>query len=285
MWKRTLVGAALGAPIAGPVGSLVGGVAGAILDYRARPKLVPAAVAHKAAGRIIVKSGSGKAKPAPSPKPLSVFARLFPATTPQSRADADLQERADRASARALRPSPSAAPSDIAAFLNSPAAHGFGPYQLYPEWGWVTPAQAHGFGGGASWVAYWDYGNGEHVNWWVNPDGSWGYHHTWGGVNLGQTLDSIANVVSTTAAALGMPGAGQFVYLLHALAGHGSPAVLGAALKGDYDNLQAAGNLASAVKGGDWGKVWDQATKSGRDLSGIKAAFDGHPPDRNGNPT
>jgi hypothetical protein len=188
-----------------------------------------------------------------------------------------------RAQAWAHRPDPGASSHDIEAYLKQT---GFTPYDLYPEWGWVTPAQAGGFGGGASWVAYWSWNNGaDQLNWWVNPDGSWGWHHESGGFDASRTLESFAQAFTVVAAALGLVGASQFVYLLHALAGHGSPATLATALKADWDNFQASGNLAQAVKSGDWGKAWDAATKSGKQLGAIGSAWNGHPPDRDGKVT
>jgi len=154
-----------------------------------------------------------------------------------------------------------------------------GPLRVYPEFGWHIAKDG-------SATAGYDLGKNDSVTWSQAKDGSWSYHHTWGGFDLGRTLDGIADAVSIVAASFGVVGAGQLVYALHALAGHGSPDELAASLKADYNNLQMSGALAGAVQNGDWGKVWNQAMASGMNLANLQNAFSPTPaPDSHGNLT
>jgi len=186
---------------------------------------------------------------------------------------------AEKAKIMRDRPPPSAQPSDQAAYLRTAEGAAWGPVHVYPEFGWTLGAN-----GSAS--AGYDLGNQNHVTWSVSKDGSWSYDHTWGGFNLGRTLDGIANGVGIVAASMGLVGAGQLVYALHALAGHASPDVLAAALKADYNNFQMSGGLAQAVQNGDWGKVWNVATSNAENLGQLATIFSPTPaPDEHGNLT
>lgn len=204
---------------------------------------------------------------------------------------------AELAAAKLQRPAPSSQPSDIADFLNGPIGRYWGPVQLYPEFGWrltthEAPSGPVGFNlaetlfpVGTSLAAY-DMGPGDHVSWNVTPSGQWSYEHTWGGFDLGRTLESIASAVAIVGAAFGIVGLGQFVYLLNAAAGNGLPAELGSALKGDYDNFSSAEDLAKAVAAGDWSSAWNQVTARGTDLLALQNAFSPGPaPDIHGDLT
>jgi hypothetical protein len=178
----------------------------------------------------------------------------------------------------ANRPPPGGWPDQQTAWLN---ANSLSPDVVYPEWGWVTPAQANGFGGGARVVAYFDIDANHHVNWWVNPDGTWGYDDK-SPSSFSRTLQSLASDLAVAAGVLGFVGAGQFVYLLNALGGNGSPAVLAQSLQNDWVNLQADEGMAEAVQSGDWAKAYDKAT-GGQGASNLAAQFAPlSPPGRDG---
>ncbi len=199
----------------------------------------------------------------------------------------ELQRQIGRAAfIRMNRPPPGGWPDEQDAWLK---ANNLTPSEVYPEWGWVTPAQAHGFGGGARVVAYFDIDANHHVNWWENPPDSngvvkFGYKDVMPS-GLAQTLKGLAADLAAVGTAFGIVGLGQFVYLLNALAGNGSPQVLASSLKQDWVNLQADEGMAEAVKDGDWQKAWDRATDNGKHLAAFAAQFAPlSPPGRDGSP-
>jgi hypothetical protein len=174
------------------------------------------------------------------------------------------------------RPAANAQPSDIAEWLKG---KNLSPLYLFPEWGWSPtdkPLEMH---------AAYDLGDNDHVEWWAHLDGSWSYHHVWGGVNFGRALDTIVGVVAQLASLTGWFGVGALLHTAQAIADKKPLSDLANALKQDWTDSQDAGELAFSVVTGDWSQAWDAATKYGQDLRPLFAAFRGQPaPDRNGVP-
>jgi len=175
------------------------------------------------------------------------------------------------------RPRADAQPSDQIAWLKANLP-GWSPMVLWPEFGWSRGAD------GKSGSASFDLAPGDHVSWYVNPDGSYGYHHTWGGFDVGRSLESIASDVALGAAAIGWVPLAGFIHVLTAIAYKEPLSSLGQALKDDWDTLGDEVSLATALVSGDWQKAWDAATNFGKDLTKLQGAFaPGNAPDRNGN--
>lgn len=181
------------------------------------------------------------------------------------------------------RPAPNSQPDVIAAWLKQDA---LSPVDWFPEFGWT-----HNVDGSAS--ASYDLGQGDHIAWTSDASKTWGYHHTWGGVDIGRTLESIAGTLSTFAIATGWAPVGLLIQVGLAAAEHQPLSNLGQALKNDYETIAKELDLETQTMGlifgeeGDvsaWEHEWDLATQYGQDLEGIEAAWSpAPPPGRDGN--
>ena len=175
------------------------------------------------------------------------------------------------------RPAANSEPSQIADWLR---AHNLSPLYLYPEFGWGPsegkPLERH---------AAYDLGDKNHVDWWAALDGTWSYHHVWGGVDVGRLIDTIVSVVAVGSSLMGWPGMGTMLHTLQAIADHKPLSELGNEIKQDWQDTLDAARLAFSVITLDYQAAWDAATDYGRDLHGLLDAFNGQPaPDRNGVP-
>jgi len=175
------------------------------------------------------------------------------------------------------RPSPTAQPSDIAAWLN---AGGGSPRAAFPEWNWQVVHKAPvvhllglqmaipGFEPGEATAAV-QLGSHDSVIWYQHPNGAWKYEHRWGEdfgdvlSDIGHVMGQIASVATTViddavkatqVVASFIPGVGQVVNGVIAAAETALDALSGAtalqmALDSAYHAALAAVPGAQALSG------------------------------------
>lgn len=221
-----------------------------------------------------VSSGSGS-HPAPPPPPAGQSPEE--AWTQMATVQGNTVVLMEQQPGGLARPAANSQPADIAAWLTK---NNLSPLYLFPEFGWGPsdgkPLERH--------VSY-DLGDNDHVDWWAALDGTWSYHHVWGGVNVGRLLDQIVNIVAIGTSLMGWPGMGTMLHTIQAIADHKPIGELGDEIKQDWTDTLDAARIAFAVLTGDFQRAWDAATDYGRDLQGLLDAFKGAPaPDRNGVP-
>lgn len=175
------------------------------------------------------------------------------------------------------RPPANSQPADISAWLKD---RNLSPLYLYPEFGWGPsdgkPLERH---------AAYDLGERDHVEWWAALDGTWSYHHVWGGTDLGRLIDQIASIAAQALDATGQWGLAAMIQTAQAIVDHKPIGELAQAIKADWDEVQDEARIVFSVMTGDWGTAWDAATDFGRDLQPLLDSFKGQPaPDRNGLP-
>lgn len=106
------------------------------------------------------------------------------------------------------RPSSTAQPSDIAAWLK---AGGFSPRAMFPEWKWTVIRKSPTTGLGAIFgnlsaltgellepgeaIAVVQLGSNDVVTWYDHPTGAWSYYHHWG-QDIGQVLASMGSTIA-----------------------------------------------------------------------------------------
>lgn len=136
------------------------------------------------------------------PTPAEVAAQTAKASIAQAQAIlAGIVSKADAWKKAHPRPSPTAQPATIAAWLK---AGGLSPREQFPEWQWtvirktatplgsllgslVEPGEA---------IATVQLGPNDVVVWYEHPAGAWSYTHHWG-QDIGQVLASVANAITT----------------------------------------------------------------------------------------
>lgn len=143
------------------------------------------------------------------PTPLEVAQQMVAKSLAQAQAILSQIESKQAAYLKAHpRPSATAQPSDIAAWLK---AGGFSPRAMFPEWKWTVIRKTAQSGLGAAFglvsaltgqtyepgeaIAVVQLGPNDVVTWYEHPSGAWSYYHHWG-QDIGQVLASMGSTIS-----------------------------------------------------------------------------------------